>query len=190
MEITVILQSVLLVVGNLVLKVSVVSRLEWRIAYVLCLFLLVYPILSQLQSRRIKKTFIVVVAVIAAATSLIGLAAVLFFELSDLIVFVSWTLFFLSLVIQNIIIYGHCKKVRNISNIQKYRIGLRLLAFEILAEFAVIAQLAYWLVTQESMSWLSLLSSIGIICHAVGVFGVLLMRVSSVSPVKKEALYR
>lgn len=190
MELYVILESVLLVIGNLVLKVSVASRLEWRIAYILCIFLLVYPILSQLRFRRIKKTLPVLLAAIAAAGSLVGIAVAIFVGVPDLYVFIFWALFFLSHAIQNISIFRHCKRIKNIRNTRKYRIGLALLAFEILADVAVIAQLAYWTVMQESMQWLPLLSSVGIICHAVGVFGVLLMRVSSVSPVRKEALYR
>ena len=173
MELYYLLVSVLLVLVNFFKKVTIESKFEHRMMYVLCLMLLIYPIVTQLTNRRIKKTLFILLIILFGITGFAGISASLFMTVPIQYTIISWGLFLASLAFQNCSIFFHSylamKYSSNLTQPDTYKIGLAAVLTGLLTEFAVIYLLE---------NNLYIYSAIGIIGHIFTLLGCLLMRIS------------
>ena len=181
MEIQIIAVSAMLMYANLGLRISSESALTLRLAYLLCVLVLLFPILTQATQRKIKKTPTVIFAILAAAAALVGMTASLFMVIPLTYSALASSLLFLALTTQNNSIAWHCLKFQGYTNLMQYRIGLIALCVCTIG-LAIIA-VTFAMITFAGKSFdVYLIASIGFVCHAVGVFGVRMMRRVSAEP--------
>jgi len=193
MELFYFLTSVCLIIGNLVMKVSPDSKVEHKVAYILCLYLIIFPIVSQLWHRRIRKTPVVWLAILLAIASFVCLSASFFFpwvlQLPEFSLI--WATFFFALFVQSIIILVSCLHTRtSATNRFRYDMGLWLLGIGLLIKLGVIVGLIVLVYLMKIGLDVSILSSVGIGGYAIGLIGVRVMSMNVYYPVDKEAMYR
>jgi hypothetical protein len=142
--------------------------------YVLCLWFLIYPVISQLSVRRIRKTLLILAIVLIGIAGYIGVSASLFTSIPIFYTTICWGLFLASLAFQNCSIFFHClmllKEGDTVVNPDRYKLGLFALLIGTILEFVAIYSL------KDDMY---LYSTIGIIGHAVTLAGCFVMRIST-----------
>jgi hypothetical protein len=189
MELYVIVEAVLLAVGNLAMKISINSPMQLRIVYVLCLYLLIFPIISQLWHRRIKKTIIILFTVFITAMSFIGICLSFFISIPTLYLTCLWALFFFARFIQDTSICYHCSQMKISCKPSGFRTGMYLMIFSLLVEVAVVAAIIFIALNILTVR-LPVITSIGLIGYAFGVLGVLILRLACEMPIHEEAILR
>jgi hypothetical protein len=170
MELYLIIVSIIVASMNFFMKVSGETQLAHKVCFVLCLYIIISPIISQLKSRRHKKTFGVWIAMLFSIAGFIGIAASLFVSIEQIYTMICWGLLLGALALQNCSIFYHSSKYSIRINPDMYKVGLYVLLAGLLTEFAVIYPLKIDLY---------LYSSIGIAAHAISVIGCLIMRASA-----------
>jgi len=173
MELYYVFASAVLVLVNFFHKVTIDSKFEHRMMYVLCLMLLIYPIVTQLTHRRIKKSLLIWLIVLAGISGFTGISASLFMPIPIHYTIISWGLFLASLAFQNCSIFFHSfrsmKYSSNLTNPNTYKIGLYAVLIGLIVEFVVIYPLKYDIY---------IYSAIGITGHIFTLLGCLFMRKS------------
>jgi hypothetical protein len=159
------------------MQITVATNLEHRLMYVLCLLLLIFPVVSQLSSRRIKKTFLIRLIILAGIAGFTGISASLFTSVPVLYTTISWGLFLASLAVRNCSIFFHSLQILKYGSIvvnpDRYKLGLFAVFMGTILELAMIYSLK---------DDLYLYSAIGIIGHAVTLMGCFVMRISASLP--------
>jgi hypothetical protein len=139
--------------------------------------LLIYPVVTQLSSRRIKKTILIWLIVLVGIAGFTGISASLFIPVSEQCLVINWGLFLASLALQNCNIFYHSFLFLkyNSGRIQSrtYKFGLIAIMTGLIVSFAAIYPLKYDLY---------IYSAIGIIGHIIALLGCLIMRKSSSRP--------
>jgi len=187
MELFFFLTSVCLMIGNLVIKVSPDSLLGYKLAYSLCLLILIFPILLQLWLRRIRKGKMSLFIVTAAIVSVLGLSVSLYVSWLYQYLPIFWGIFFLALCLQCYVSFASCLLLRkHVTNMKRYFRGLLLLLLSLPIELGAMIWMFVLAFKSDVAFDLSIHASVGIGGYAVGWLGVWLMRVNILFPEDKE----
>ena len=183
MELYFLLPCLFVIYINFVEKITVASQLEHRIAFILCLFLIMFPIVSQLFRWRIKKSPLIMFIICTGVGGFALISLPLFgLDLTDLAItndiiisytVLGWVLFIASLTIQDCSILYHCFKYslgnRSVQN--AYKKGLIVILIGLITEAFAIFLLFYY--------DMFITSGVGVIGHAITILGCLMLRKSA-----------